>query len=103
MQRGNPLLDNSIIHNISLQGMWKFLQFSISYSDERGRIIHWTEQIDNSSTTLVTYKNIRSLKWIVPFVTVAPTVGIWHPQLSVGMRKQWLTMQTTAGDITLGK
>jgi hypothetical protein len=103
MQRGNPLLDNSIIHNISIQGMWKFLQFSVSYSDERGRIMHWMEQIDNSNITLVTYKNIHSLKWIVPYVTVSPAFGIWHPQLSVGMRKQWLTMQTTAGDITLGK
>ena len=103
MQRGNPLLDNSIIHNISIQGMWKFLQFSISYSDERGRIIHWMEQIDNSNVTLVTYKNINSLKWIVPFVSLAPTFGIWHPQLSVGFRKQWFTMETTAGAISLNK
>ena len=102
-QRGNPLLEHSTIHNVSLQGMWKFLQFSFSYLDERGSIMHWIERIDNSNITLVTYKNIHSLKWIVPFVTVAPTFGIWHPQLSVGMRKQWLTMQTTAEDITLGK
>ena len=103
MQRGNPLLDNSIIHNISFQGMWKFLQFSINYSDERGQIIHWMEQIDNSKVTLVTYKNISSLKRIVPFVSVAPTLGIWHPQLSLGFGKQWFTIETTAGDISLNK
>ena len=103
MQRGNPLLDNSIIHHISFQGMWKFLQFSINYSDERGRIIHWMEQMDNSNVTLVTYKNINSLKWIVPFVSLAPTFGIWHPQLSMGFRKQWFTMETTAGSISLNK
>ena len=103
MQRGNPLLDNSIIHNISFQGMWKFLQFSINYSDERGRIIHWMEQIDDSNVTLVTYKNISSLKWIVPFVSLAPKFGIWHPQLSMGFRKQWFTMETTAGSISLNK
>lgn len=103
MQRGNPLLDNSIIHNISVQGVWKYLQFSLDYSDERGRIIHWMEQIDNSNVTLVTYKNISSLKWIVPFVSLAPQFGIWHPQLSMGFRKQWLTMETTAGNISLNK
>ena len=103
MQRGNPLLDNSVIHNVSIQGMWKFLQFSIDYSDERGRIIHWMEQIDNSNVTLVTYKNINSLKWIVPFVSLAPTFGIWHPQLAVGFRKQWFSMKTTEGDISLNK
>ena len=103
MQRGNPLLDNSIIHNISFQGMWKFLQFFVDYSDERGRIIHWMEQMDNSNVTLVTYKNINSLKWIVPFVSLAPTFGIWHPQLSLGFRKQWLTLETTEGNISLNK
>ena len=103
MQRGNPLLDNSFIHNVSIQGMWKFLQFFVDYSDERGRIIHWMEQIDDSNVTLVTYKNISSLKWIVPFVSLAPKFGIWHPQLSLGFRKQWLTMETTAGNISLNK
>ncbi|MBP3219540.1 MAG: outer membrane beta-barrel protein [Prevotella sp.] len=103
LQRGNPLLDNSILHNISVQGVWKFLQFSFSYSDERGRIIHWMEQIDNTNVTLVTYKNIHSLKWIVPFVSLAPKFGIWHPQLSVGFRKQWFTMETMAGNISLNK
>ncbi|MBQ9637220.1 MAG: outer membrane beta-barrel protein [Prevotella sp.] len=103
MQRGNPLLDNSVIHNVSLQGMWKFLQFAINYSDERGCIIHWMEQIDNSNVTLVTYKNINSLKWIVPYVSLAPKFGIWHPQLSVGFRKQWFSMETTGGNISLNK
>ena len=103
MQRGNPLLDNAIIHNISFQGMWKFLQFSINYSDERGQIIHWMEQIDNSNVTLVTYKNISSLKRIVPFVSLAPKFGIWHPQLSLGFGKQWFTMETTEGSISLNK
>ena len=103
IQRGNPLLDNSIIHNVSIQGMWKFLQFSLDYLDERGRIIHWMEQMDNSNVTLVTYKNINSLKWIVPFVSLAPKFGIWHPQLSLGFRKQWFTMETTEGNISLNK
>ena len=103
MQRGNPMLDNSIIHNVSIQGMWKYLQFSLSYSDERGQIIYWMEHIDDSNVTLVTYKNINSLKRIVPFVSVAPTLGIWHPQLSLGFCKQWFTIETTAGVISLNK
>ncbi len=103
MQRGNPLLDNTIIHSISLQGMWKFIQFSLSYSDERGRIIHWIEQTDRGNVTLVTYKNIPSLKWVVPYVAFAPQWGIWHPQWTFGVHKQWFSMETTAGDIKLGK
>ncbi|MBP5770229.1 MAG: TonB-dependent receptor family protein [Bacteroidaceae bacterium] len=103
LQRGNPLLDNTTIHNLSLQAMWKFLQFSISYADERGHIINWMEQTGHSNVTLMTYKNIHSLKWLMPYVTLAPAWGIWHPQLSIGIRKQWLTLDTTEGDIKLNK
>ena len=103
MQRGNPLLDNSTRHTLSLQGMWKFLQFSLSYSDERDAIIHWMEQVDQTNVTMVTYKNIHSLKSFTPFVAVAPTFGIWHPQFSFGIGKQWLTLETTSGSVTLNK
>ena len=103
MQRGNPLLDNSTRHTLSLQGMWKFLQFSLSYSDERDAIIHWMEQVDQTNVTMVTYKNIHSLKSFTPFVAVAPTFGIWHPQFSFGIGKQWLTLETTSGNVTLNK
>ena len=61
------------------------------------------ERIGNSNVVLVTYKNIPSLKWILPFVSLAPAFGIWHPNLSVGLRKQWLTMETTEGNISLDK
>jgi len=103
LQRGNPLLENSTVHTISLQGAWKFIQFSLSYSDERNVIIHWMEQIKNSPVTMVTFKNIPGLKSFTPFVSFAPTFGIWHPQFSFGLRKQWLTLETTQGDIHLNK
>lgn len=103
LQRGNPLLENSTVHTISLQGTWKFLQFSLSYSDERNAIIHWMEQIENATVTMVTFKNIPSLKSFTPLVSVATTFGIWHPQFSLGMRQQWLTLGTIQGDIHLNK
>ena len=103
MQRGNPLLDNSTRHTLSLQGMWKFLQFSLSYSDERDAIIHWMEQVDQTNVTLVTYKNIPILKSFIPFVAVAPTFGIWNPQFSFGFSKQWITLKTTSGNVSLNK
>ncbi len=103
LQRGNPLLENSTVHTIAFQGVWKFLQFSLNYSDERDAIIHWMEQMDQSTVTMVTYKNIPSLKSFTPFVSIAPTFGIWHPQVSFGIRKQWLTLEAVQGDIHLNK
>lgn len=101
LQRGNPLLENSTVHTVSLQGAWKFLQFSLSYSDERDAIIHWMEQMENSTVTMVTFKNIPSLKSFMPLVSIAPAFGIWHPQFTLGMRQQWLTLETAQGDIHL--
>lgn len=103
LQRGNPLLENSTVHTVSLQGAWKFLQFSLSYSDERDAIIHWMEQMGNSTVTMVTFKNIPSLKSFMPLVSIAPAFGIWHPQFTLGMRQQWLTLETAQGDIHLNK
>lgn len=103
MQRGNPMLDNSTRHSLSIQGMWKFLQFSLSYSDERDAIMHWMEQVDQTNVTMVTYKNIRSLKSFTPFIALAPTHGIWHPQFSFSIYKQWLTLETTSGSMSLNK
>ncbi len=103
LSRGNPLLDNSIRHALSFQGMWKFLQISLSYSDERNAIIHWMELVDQAGVTMVTYKNINSLKSFTPFISIAPTLGIWHPQFSFGIRKQWLTLETTSGSMSLNK
>lgn len=103
LQRGNPLLENSTVHTISFQGTWKYLQFSLSYSDERDAIIHWMEQIENSAVTMVTFKNISSLKSFTPFVSIATTFGIWNPQFSLGIRKQWFKLETTQGIIHLNK
>ena len=103
LQSGNPLLSNSTIHNISLQGMWKFVQFSLDYTDERDAIITWIDQDGQSNVTLVNYKNIRSLKSFTPMVALAPAFGIWHPQLSLGFRKQWLSQETTSGLVKLNK
>ena len=103
LQRGNPLLDNSTNHTLSLLGLWKSVHFTLSYSDERNAIINWMGQIGESSVTMVSYKNISSLKTLVPFVAFAPRVGIWRPQFSLGIRKQWLTLETASGSVTLDK
>lgn len=103
LQSGNPLLNNTTNHNISVQGMWKFLQFSLDYSDERDAIITWMEQVGKTNVTMLIFKNVHSLKSFTPYVAIAPAFGIWHPEFLLGMRKQWLTMETTAGNVKLNK
>ena len=98
MQTGNPMLNNSTRHTVSLQGMWKWMQFSLDYTNERNPILYWVDKnLTDEKVTVVTHKNIHSLKSINTLVAVAPAFGIWHPQLALGSRMQWLTIETING------
>lgn len=102
LQSGNPLLKSEIIHDVSLMGMWKFLQFMASYQNDKDAIIYWAEQQkDNPAITRVSYKNLKSLKNLTVFVSCAPRFGAWSPQLSIGVRKQWLNLITDNGNIQM--
>ncbi|MBP3850778.1 MAG: outer membrane beta-barrel protein [Prevotella sp.] len=102
LQSGNPFLNHEYIHDLSLMGVWKFLQFAVSYNDRRDAIIYWAEQqAGNSSVTRITYQNIPTLKSLSAQIAVAPKFGVWSPELSVGMQKQWLTLHTDVGNYRL--
>ena len=102
LQVGNPFLKPSIIHNISLQAMWKIWSLSADYTDTRNDIIDWTEQQEgNTAVSILGKKNIKSLKNVSAYLVAAPKAGFWHPQFVVGLSKQWLTLQTASGSIRM--
>ena len=35
LQSGNPLLEHEVVHNVSLMGAWKFMQFSVDYNGQK--------------------------------------------------------------------
>lgn len=103
-QTGNPLLTHETNHTVSLMGAWRFVQFMVEYKDSRDAIIYWADLMSESQAiALIRYKNQESIKSMKAFVSAAPKVGIWSPQVSVGMQKQWLTLSTTMGTYSLGK
>ena len=102
LQVGNPFLKPSIIHNISLQAMWKIWSLSADYTDTRNDIIDWTEQQEgNTAVSILGKKNIKSLKNVSAYLVAAPKAGFWHPQFVAGLSKQWLTLQTASGSIRM--
>ena len=104
MQSGNPLLQHEYIHEISLGAMWKFIQFGISYNDRRHAIVFWSEQDShNSAISRITYTNLPSIKTISTQLAFSPTIGIWTPELSASIQKQWLTLQTKLKTYKLNK
>lgn len=94
-QSGNPLLTRQTTHSVSLVGVWKCMQLIAGYDDTRHAIINWAEQMPGEeSVTLMSYRNIRSIKTLQTFISATPTIGVWSPQASAGMLKQFLRLKT---------
>ena len=62
------------------------------------------EQMEyNPAVTLISFKNLHSLKSVSAFLSLAPKFGIWSPQLNWGVQKQWLDLETTDGLLKMNK
>ena len=104
LETGNPFLKPATIHNIALTGTWQFIQMMVGYTDERNAIIQWAEQMEeNEAIAILGRRNLDRLPRLTAFVSAAPTFGIWSPQASIGMTKQWLTITSHNEAITLNK
>jgi len=104
LQSGNPFLDPSIIHDITLVSSCNLFQLMFSYKKEKDAIIYWTQQLDeNPAISIIKYKNINKLPSLTIFLSSSHTFGIWTPQLTTGLIKQWLTLESHNENISLKK
>lgn len=103
-QTGNPYLDNETNHRVELSGVWKFIQFMVNYKDSRNAIIYWAEQIPgNEAITMISRKNVKSLRSMTAYISAAPKIGIWAPQINLGMQKPWFTLHTDVASYRLNR
>jgi hypothetical protein len=104
MQTGNPFLRPTTIHDATLTSTWRFLQLMVSYRNTHNAIIFWAEQMEeNPAITMLSHRNLDRLPSFTAFLSAAPTFGIWSPQASVGMTKQWLTITSNNEPLSLNK
>ena len=94
LQKGNPTLRPTIIHDLTLSGAWRFLQMSLSYSQTKDWILNWGELVnEDASLTMLSQRNWdKSIPMFTAFLSASPKIGRWAPMMSVGMQKQWLTI-----------
>ena len=94
LQKGNPTLRPTIIHDLTLSGAWRFLQMSLSYSQTKDWILNWGELVnEDASLTMLSQRNWdKSIPMFTAFLSASPKIGCWAPMMSVGMQKQWLTI-----------
>ena len=94
LQKGNPTLRPTIIHDLTLSGAWRFLQMLLSYSQTKDWILNWGELVnEDASLTMLSKRNWdKFIPMFTAFLSATPKIGCWSPMLSVGMQKQWLTI-----------
>ena len=94
LQKGNPTLRPTIIHDLTLSGVWRFLQISLSYSQTKDWILNWGELVnEDASLTMLSQRNWdKSVPMFAAFLSASPKIGCWSPMLGIGMQKQWLTI-----------
>ncbi len=57
----------------------------------------------NPAVSVIAYRNLEKLPTLTTFLNLSPTFGIWSPQLSGGILKQWLTITTNNEKIKLNQ
>ena len=67
---------------------------SLSYSQTKDLILFWGELVnDDASLTMLSNRNWdKSIPMFTAFLSATPKIGCWSPMLSVGVQKQWLTV-----------
>ena len=97
-QSGNPFLKPTIINNVSLDATWKVLSLNISYSHLKDVVLQLGRQVKgHEATTLIIQENIDKKDVLSLSLTAAPHIGIWNPQLTISMMKEWMKIPMPDG------
>ena len=105
MMQGNPLLRPEMNHDLSFAAVWKFVQAGVSYQVVRNAILHnATVQDGVDNAILIYYDNFdSSIPTMQAMIAATPTIGIWHPRLTLALVKQWLTIDSVGESVRLNQ
>ena len=97
-ESGNPLLKPSINNQLSIMAMWKWVNLMVDYKRTSDIIVNVVREVPGSeTTTLLTRENADHADALRVMVNFTPQFGIYHPQLTLGMMKDWIKIPSPAG------
>ena len=103
-QSGNPYLKSTIINDVSLDATWKYFSFNLSYSHLNDVVVQMGRQVEgHEATTLIVQENIDKKDILSASITAAPQLGIWHPQLTFSIVKDWMKIPMPNGTYSPSK
>ncbi len=100
-ESGNPTLKPSINNQVGLMVMWRWMSFMAEYKHVSDHIINVAHEVPGSeATTLLTRENLDHSHKMRLMLNLNPKFGIYEPQLSLGMIKDWTRIPTPVGTIS---
>ncbi len=100
-ESGNPTLKPSINNQVGLMVMWRWISFMAEYKHVSDHIINVAHEVPGSeATTLLTRENLDHSHKMRLMLNINPKFGIYEPQLSLGMIKDWTRIPTPVGTIS---
>lgn len=102
-QTGNPFLTPTMTQNILLSASYQWLNVSVGYSRVKDDMMQISENYseENPTISLLKVVNTESYDRMTASLTVAPTVGLWKPQFTAELYKQWFSIKTHNGMMSL--
>lgn len=92
-ERGNPQLDNTVDHTLSLSANYKWLVFGFDYLNAKRAIMEWACPYYDYGPILLKPKNLpEPVKSITTYIVAQPRFGCWMPNYTIGFSKQFLTL-----------
>lgn len=103
-QGGNPLLKPAIIHDVTLNAMYKWMQFTCSYIYNKDAILYLIVPYEEDcNISLWTYRNFPKHQQLNATLSLSPWIGCWQPTFIANVSKQYLTVPYGAGEKKLNK
>lgn len=102
LKQGNPLLEDSRLHNLSLYAQWKRLWGNFYFRNQSNPILHCSVPYDADSPVMInTFRNFNSRQAFGANIGGNFTLGHWYCSGSIAYVRQWFSMPYKNGHINL--
>ena len=100
-QSGNPALKPSINNQVGLMARWQWVTLMVDYRHTTDHIINVSREVPGSeATSLITRENVDNCDKMRVMLSLTPQFGIYQPQLTLGMIKDWIQIPTPGGFVS---
>lgn len=102
-QTGDPLMKNEIQRTISLTAQWKWITFSGNYEHVDNYIYQKGYPYNDDGVVMIQYTNaVDPLHKLSAYLTAAPSIGVWYPRFTAGIKKQYFETDVIDSRVTGG-